>query len=464
MVRAIVPRPRRSSCAACSPARAWCGGCAFGPCLCSLSRRGLGCCFCWTAGRRSAARLRVRSLRPRSCSRAKASARRDSGASDCANAAFPPPLADGRCRSVARSAGGTLRPAPCCRVRVPERMCAGTSARTWDRAGGPTPRSPAPADTWPGSSSGPRSPTRRCERASVPREGSPRYLSFQSDRLVTVSTSGCYRGRGVLGRGASRLTKHVEDAWNVPLSNQNLTRLRTLVTADDTATLEHVDQSPRTRVAEAQTALQHRGGGSLHFRHEPDRIAQQGILVGVELVVAALLRLGRLDLLEQLLAQLGLALLAPHVRQLRDLRLVYIRALDALQAGRSDRAEQHVALAEQRLRAVLLEDHARIGLAGYREGDARRHVGLDHAGDDIDPRALRRKHEVNADRACLLREADDRVLHVGGRDHHQVRQLVDHAHDVRQRRFISRLARLVQLDQAARARQRHDPIALLHLV
>ena len=46
---------------------------------------------------------------------------------------------------------------------------------------------------------------------------------------------------------------------------------------------------------------------------------------------------------------------------------------------------------------------------------------------------LRREHEVDADRARLLREADDRVLDVGGRDHHQVGELVDHAEDVRQR-------------------------------
>ena len=51
---------------------------------------------------------------------------------------------------------------------------------------------------------------------------------------------------------------------------------------------------------------------------------------------------------------------------------------------------------------------------------------------------LRREHEVDADRARLLREADDRVLDVGRRDHHQVGELVDHAQDVRQRRLAAR--------------------------
>ena len=48
---------------------------------------------------------------------------------------------------------------------------------------------------------------------------------------------------------------------------------------------------------------------------------------------------------------------------------------------------------------------------------------------------LRGEHEVDADRARLLRDPDDRVLDVGRRDHHQVGELVDHAEDVRAARF-----------------------------
>ena len=46
-----------------------------------------------------------------------------------------------------------------------------------------------------------------------------------------------------------------------------------------------------------------------------------------------------------------------------DLSVDVERALDALQLVRADGREQHVALAEQRLGPVLIEDHARIGLA-----------------------------------------------------------------------------------------------------
>ena len=140
-----------------------------------------------------------------------------------------------------------------------------------------------------------------------------------------------------------------------------------------------------------------------------------------------------LDLLEQVLAQLGLALARPEARERLDLRLVDVGALDALQPRGADRREEHVALAEQRLGAVLVEDHARVGLRADREGDPRRDVGLDHARDDVDARGLRREHEVDADRARLLGQADDRVLDVGGRDHHQVGELVDDAQDVGQR-------------------------------
>ena len=107
-------------------------------------------------------------------------------------------------------------------------------------------------------------------------------------------------------------------------------------------------------------------------------------------------------------------------------------------------------------RESVCEDTAKA----IREGT----LALIMPGDHVDARALRREHEVDADRARLLREADDRVLDVGRRDHHQVRELVDHAEDVGQRRFAALRARRVQLDQAARARQRHDPVALLHLL
>ena len=71
---------------------------------------------------------------------------------------------------------------------------------------------------------------------------------------------------------------------------------------------------------------------------------------------------------------------------------------------------------------------------------------------------------MDADRARLLGQADDRVLDVGRRDHHQVGELVDDAQHVRQRGLAALGAPAVELDQVARARQRHRRVAVLHLL
>ena len=70
---------------------------------------------------------------------------------------------------------------------------------------------------------------------------------------------------------------------------------------------------------------------------------------------------------------------------------------------------------------------------------------------------LRGEHEVDADRARLLGEADDRVLDVGGRDHHQVGELVDHAQDVGQRLLAARsLTLLSSISERVRASDMYE--------
>ena len=161
--------------------------------------------------------------------------------------------------------------------------------------------------------------------------------------------------------------------------------------------------------------------------------------------------------------ELGLALPAPVLGELGDLALVDVRALDALQLRRAHRREQHVPCAQQRLGAVVVQDHTRVGLRGDGERDPRRDVRLDHPRDHVHPRALRGQHQVDPHRARLLRQPDDRVLDVGGRHHHQVGELVDHAQHVGQRRLAALGPRPVELGQRPRARQRHQSVTLLHL-
>ena len=74
----------------------------------------------------------------------------------------------------------------------------------------------------------------------------------------------------------------------------------------------------------------------------------------------------------------------------------------------------------------------RVFALAHPEGDARREVRLDHAGDHVDARPLRREDDVHAGGARLLREAGDADLDVLALLHHQVGELVDHDHDVGQ--------------------------------
>ena len=120
-------------------------------------------------------------------------------------------------------------------------------------------------------------------------------------------------------------------------------------------------------------------------------------------------------------------------------------ALHADRLRRAHRQEQPVALADQLVGARLVEDDARVGHARHGEGQARRHVRLDEAGDDIHRRTLGREHQVDAGCARQLGDAHDRVLDVARGDHHQVGELVDDDQQVR-----------VGLEHALAAGRQHD--------
>ena len=85
--------------------------------------------------------------------------------------------------------------------------------------------------------------------------------------------------------------------------------------------------------------------------------------------------------LEEVLLEVGLGLRAALLDDEADLVLADERALDALQLRRADRREEHVAHAEQRLGAVLVEDGAPVGLRPDLVRQARWHVRLDQPGD-----------------------------------------------------------------------------------
>ena len=67
---------------------------------------------------------------------------------------------------------------------------------------------------------------------------------------------------------------------------------------------------------------------------------------------------------------------------------------------------------------------------GDLEGNSGRKIGFYQAGDHVDGGFLRGQHQVDADRAALLRQADDVALDFLGGGHHQIGQLVGHYDDV----------------------------------
>src|SRR3954451_3054769 len=119
------------------------------------------------------------------------------------------------------------------------------------------------------------------------------------------------------------LRERGHDARHVLLGDEHLPRLRALVAGDHAPPFEHVDEPPGTGVAEAQPPLEHGGGRGAHLRHEGDRLVEQRVLVRVVAVLVGAARLVLVlvrDLLEQLLVEVWLALAAPELGDLGDLR------------------------------------------------------------------------------------------------------------------------------------------------
>jgi hypothetical protein len=108
--------------------------------------------------------------------------------------------------------------------------------------------------------------------------------------------------------------------------------------------------------------------------------------------------------------------------------------VEALDARGARRHVQHVALAEQLLRADLVEDGARVVARGGGEGDPAGEVRLDRPGQHVHARPLGGDDQVDADGAGHLRQPGDRFLDVAGRHHHQVGELVDDDQDERKPR------------------------------
>ena len=100
-------------------------------------------------------------------------------------------------------------------------------------------------------------------------------------------------------------------------------------------------------------------------------------------------------------------------------------AVHAHRQGPARLQVEHVAVAQQLLGAVHVQDGARIVLLDHPEGDPAGDVGLDHAGQHIDAGPLGGQDQVDAHRPGLLGQAGDRALDVVAQLQHEVGQLVD---------------------------------------
>src|SRR4051794_13654214 len=184
------------------------------------------------------------------------------------------------------------------------------------------------------------------------------------------------------------LLQRGDDPVEVVGLDEYVAGLRPFARADDPAALEDVHQPAGLGEADPELALEHGRGPELRGHDELHRLDHQvEVVADVVVELATRGRRGR-----DVLAVGGRELLLAVVDDLVDLGLGHPGALDSNGLRGAHRQEERVALAHQLLRTGLVEDHPAVREARGREGQPRRHVGLDESGDHVDARPLRREH------------------------------------------------------------------------
>ncbi len=200
------------------------------------------------------------------------------------------------------------------------------------------------------------------------------------------------------------------------------------------AVLLHLfDQLRRAVVADVQMPLDEGGRGLAFAHHQFHRtVVQRGVGIGIATDQpggAAGLRV--FVLFCHFLKIGGLSLAAQPFHHPLHLGIGNKGAMHPLDPPALAH-EQHVALAEQLFRPLFAEDGAGIDLRGDGEGDARREIRLDGAGDHIHRRPLRGHDDMDAGGARHLRQPLHGGLDLLACHQHQIRHLVDHDDDHRQ--------------------------------
>src|SRR5438874_8692206 len=111
----------------------------------------------------------------------------------------------------------------------------------------------------------------------------------------------------------------------------------------------------------------------------------------------------------------------------------FIRYEHALRTNKTRGARRqikHVALSEQTIRAVLIQDHSTVDFGSDLERDSTRNIRFDYAGNNVRARRLRSDNQMNASCTRHLRDTRDRCLHISRRSLHQISQLINDDYDV----------------------------------
>src|SRR5690606_15517368 len=209
--------------------------------------------------------------------------------------------------------------------------------------------------------------------------------------------------------------------------------------ADQSIGLHPFDPLGGGVVADAHLTLEPRSAGLLSLEHDRARLAVLALLgavAGGQFVVEPEETV--LGFLGDRIDVFGLSLAAPVLGDAFDFLVAHEGPVHPAQRARA-RLVEHVALAEQLLGALLAQDRAAVDSTGDVEADARRQVGLDHAGDDVDRRALRGHDQVDAGGAALLAQPLDQHFDFLADGHHQVGEFVDDQNDLRQDLIIELL-------------------------
>src|SRR5690606_4091770 len=203
------------------------------------------------------------------------------------------------------------------------------------------------------------------------------HESMSTERMLSS-----YSTRAAETRCSERLDEHLAPA-------ARFSARRT----DDALLLHPLDELGRLVVSDAELPLDVADRAVSGLGDTCDRAVVERIVAAAAFHLAPGFVLPRL---EDLLVVDRPALLAQVVAESLDLVLADVGAVHAVQVAGARRDHQHVAHAEQVLGALAAEDRLAVLALAHLETDAGGEVRLDHAGDDVDTRPLRRQDHVDA--------------------------------------------------------------------